>query len=148
MILKRWSIFWEVSRQYARWKKWTGPAKINEILQISYLQSLPNCFRRNFATIFLAKTAKFREIIVTKYCEINLHFVLNKQKNNEISLKAVHVKYRASKQIRYCTLTQKRWMISLSIMKIKSIHPMEWKVSFYRMNVFYISLLTMKSSIA
>jgi metal-dependent HD superfamily phosphatase/phosphodiesterase len=39
-------------------------------------------------------------------------------------------------------------MISLLIMKIKSIHPMEWKVSFYRMNAFYISLLTMKSSIA
>jgi hypothetical protein len=32
-------------------------------------------------------------------------------------------------------------------MKRKSIHPMEWKVSFYRMNAFYISLLTMKSSI-
>jgi hypothetical protein len=41
-----------------------------------------------------------------------------------------------------------RWMISLLLMKRKSIHPMEWKVSFHRMNAFYISLLTMKSSIA
>jgi hypothetical protein len=31
-------------------------------------------------------------------------------------------------------------------MKRKIIHPMEGKVSFYRMNAFYISLLTMKSS--
>jgi predicted transcriptional regulator len=37
-------------------------------------------------------------------------------------------------------------MISLLIMKRKSIHPMELEVSFHRMNVFYISLLTMKSS--
>jgi hypothetical protein len=37
-------------------------------------------------------------------------------------------------------------MISLLIMKRKIIHPMEGKVSFYRMNAFYISLLTMKSS--
>jgi hypothetical protein len=33
-------------------------------------------------------------------------------------------------------------------MKRKNIHPMELKVSFPRMNAFYISLLTMKSSIA
>jgi hypothetical protein len=46
------------------------------------------------------------------------------------------------------TLSQKRWMKSLLIMKRKIIHPMEWKVSFYRMNAFSISLLTMKSSIA
>jgi hypothetical protein len=39
-------------------------------------------------------------------------------------------------------------MISLLIMKRKGIHPMEWKISFHRMNDFYISLLTMKSSIA
>jgi hypothetical protein len=37
---------------------------------------------------------------------------------------------------------------SLLIMKRKSIYPMEWKVSSPRMNAFYISLLTMKSSIA
>jgi hypothetical protein len=48
----------------------------------------------------------------------------------------------------YTTLPQKRWMISLLIMKRKSIHPMEWKVSYDRMNAFYISLLTMKSSFA
>jgi hypothetical protein len=46
------------------------------------------------------------------------------------------------------TLSQKRWMISLLIMKRKSIHPMEWNFSFHRINAFYISLLTMKSSIA
>jgi hypothetical protein len=46
------------------------------------------------------------------------------------------------------TLSQKRWMISLLIMKRKSIHPMEGKVSFHRMNAFYISLLTMKPAIA
>jgi hypothetical protein len=39
-------------------------------------------------------------------------------------------------------------MISLLIMKRKSIHPVEGKVSFHRMNAFYISLLTMESSIA
>jgi hypothetical protein len=33
-------------------------------------------------------------------------------------------------------------------MKRKSIHPMESKVSSHMMNAFYISLFTMKSSIA
>jgi hypothetical protein len=50
--------------------------------------------------------------------------------------------------VKLSTLSQKRGMISLLIMKRKSIHPMEWKVSFQRMNAFYISLLTMKSYIA
>jgi hypothetical protein len=48
----------------------------------------------------------------------------------------------------YSTLSQKRLPISLLIKKRKSIHPMAGNVSFHRMNAFYISLLTMKSSIA
>jgi hypothetical protein len=48
----------------------------------------------------------------------------------------------------YSTLSQKRWIILLLVMKRKSTHPIEIKVSFHRMNAFYISLLTMKSSLA
>jgi hypothetical protein len=47
------------------------------------------------------------------------------------------------KSHKIATLSQNRWMISLLIMKRKSIHP-----SFHRMNAFYILLLTMKSYIA
>jgi hypothetical protein len=74
-------------------KKMSGPAKIEEILQNFYLQSLPKCFWRNYVTNY----AKFREIFITKFHEKNSNFVFREIKKSTL------LKGEAKRNELYCT---------------------------------------------